>query len=122
LSELVQNQRPDPIYVDIEFDPNDPQSMELVDVYKVKLPNAYEAMQHQKSLVRAGERSYAEANFDPEKLQTPDYNAETKSCLTHVYGVLNAGGRDAPETSPPDRTTVRYMKNIRAESKTLKNS
>lgn len=107
--------------LDIEFFSEEEQSMQLVDIYKVKLPDAKSAMQHQKDRVRAGEIALSRANGKAEKLSTPDYDATEKSCLTHVFDVLRAGGKEAPEKSPASMTTAKYMKGLKKESDFLKN-
>ena len=106
--------------LDIEFFSEEEQSMQLVDVYKVKLPDANAAMQYQKDRVRAGEIALSKAGGDPERLNTPTYDATKKSCLTHVFGVLNAGGKEAPDESPANMATARYMKGLKKESELLK--
>ena len=105
--------------LDIDFDPKEPNGMDLVGVYKVKLPNARAAQQHQNDLIRQGEYSLSRASYDPSKLDTPVYCPENQSCLTHVFDVLNAGGRSAPTTSPSNMTTARYIRGLQRESKVL---
>jgi RHS repeat-associated protein len=106
--------------LDIEFDPSEDNGMNLVDIYNVSIPDALNAMQCQESLVRKGEFSYAKAGGDADKLDTPEYDETNKSCLTHVFGVLNAGGKDAPASSPVNKKTVGYVAGLRKESNTSK--
>ncbi|PKH32385.1 RHS repeat-associated core domain-containing protein [Shewanella sp. ALD9] len=106
--------------LDIEFDPSEDNGMNLVDIYNVSIPDALNAMQYQESLVRKGEFSYAKAGGDADKLDTPEYDETNKSCLTHVFGVLNAGGKDAPASSPVNKKTVGYVAGLRKESNTSK--
>ena len=107
--------------LDIEFFENEEQGMQLVDVYRVKLTNAEAAMQHQKDRVRAGEIALSKAGGDPEKLNTSVYDSTNKSCLTHVFDVLKAGGKEAPDQSPANMVTARYMKSLKKESDLWKN-
>jgi hypothetical protein len=67
-------------------------------------------MNYQKLIVRGDEYSRAKANYITDQLDTPEYDQTEKSCLTHVFEVLEAGGKDAPETSPTNLSTAKYMK------------
>jgi RHS repeat-associated protein len=102
--------------LDMEFNPPDA-TLPLQAVYKVKLADAEAAQKYQKGLVDQGYAALDRANYDPNKLDTPMYCVETQSCLTHVFDVLNAGGKPAPKTSPVGLSTRRYMKGIEKESK-----
>ena len=107
--------------LDIEFDPNQPQDMELVGVYRVKLPDVESAQRHQTQIIREGEYALSRAGYEPSKLDTPDYCSENQSCLTHVFNVLNEGGKSAPMSSPANFDTARYIRGLQKESISLGN-
>ncbi|GAB2197565.1 RHS repeat-associated core domain-containing protein [Sessilibacter sp. MAH4] len=102
--------------LDMEFNPLDAE-MPLLAVYKVKLADAEASQKYQRDLVDQGYGALDRAGYDPDRLDTPMYCVETQSCLTHVFDVLNAGGKPAPKTSPVGLSTRRYMKSIEKESK-----
>jgi RHS repeat-associated protein len=66
----------------------------------VSLPNAVAAREKQVALKNKSYDALSLVDYDPMKLNTPMYDVEKQSCLTHVFDVLKAGGRDdAPDTS-----------------------
>lgn len=102
--------------LDIPFDPETDQGMELIGIYKVKLPDAKSAQDFQREMIRKGDIAYTQAEGDPLNFATPDYCVTNQSCATHVFKILNAGEKPAPLTSPPDIKTARYIQSLKKES------
>lgn len=70
-------------------------------------------------MLRTADRQLAEANYEMERLTSPDYDVVTQSCLTHVFDVLRVSGiSDAPyHSDPKDNSTKRFMIGLKRKSK-----
>ncbi len=101
------------------IDEFDPKTMDKkIEEIKISVPNPKAAINYQNELIRKADRQLAEANYKPENLNTPDYNIETQSCLTHVFSVLScAGVENMPKTSPPTIATGRVISGLKKQSK-----
>jgi RHS repeat-associated protein len=102
----------------MHFDPSDVSSdLILKNIITIKVPDVDSAMAYQNECIKGGDAALDRANYESDRLDTPLYNTESQSCLTHVFDVMRAGGReDAPKTSPTNRTTYKLMKSLEKES------
>ncbi|WP_187410471.1 RHS repeat-associated core domain-containing protein [Saccharophagus sp. K07] len=97
----------------------DPVGRDDVETIKIKVPNPKAAIDYQERMLRTADRQLAEANYEMERLTSPDYDVVTQSCLTHVFDVLRVSGiSDAPyHSDPKDNSTKRFMIGLKRKSK-----
>lgn len=97
-----------------DFDPLEPSEKPLTDIIEVTLPNAKQAIDFQKRRIYEDDQAFSMANYNVDELSTPDYDPVNKSCLTHVFDVLNEGGiEDAPKSSEANLKTAKYLKSLK---------
>jgi len=100
----------------IDFDPKNT-DMSIVHTISVVLPDALAARKEQVKLKDASYLALEAVDYDPMKLDTPAYDAVKQSCLTHVFDILKAGGRDdAPSTSEV-KESKKYLLKLTKEEK-----